>query len=566
MEKIWRLNKQPDDKKTEILAEQLSVDKNVAAMLINRGVDTYDKAFNFFRPQLSGLHDPFLMNDMHKAVARLKIAIENNENILIYGDYDVDGTTGVALIYSFLKTIYDNVIYYIPDRYLEGYGISFKGIDFANRNNCKLIIAVDCGIKAVDKAEYASKLNIDLIICDHHTPDEIIPQCVAVLDAKRLDNTYPFNELSGCGVGFKFMQAYCIKENIPVENLLKFIDLTAVSIASDIVPVVDENRILAFYGLKKLNTDPLPAFKALINDSKSEKQLVMQDVVFTIGPRINAAGRIKSGAEAVELLISTNIDQADEFSRQISLYNQERKELDKAITDEALDQISKDNSQNKKTTVVAGKNWHRGVVGIVASRLTETHYKPTVVFSNTDGNLTGSARSVGNFDLYAALDSCSRYLEKFGGHKFAAGLNIKEENLEAFKVAFEKYVGDNIRDEDTKPALNIEREVSFKVLTSKFYRIIQQFEPFGPENEIPIFATSGVCDTGNTKIVGKTGEHLKIEVMDSTGTIISGIAFSMAGYYKQIKTGKKFDICYTLEKNVFRGTETLQIMVKDIKI
>lgn len=539
-----------------------------------------DKANAFIRPKLEKLHDPFLFNDMDKAVNRLEKAFETNEKILVYGDYDVDGTTAVALVYSFLREFYpSDIFYYVPDRYTEGYGVSFKGVDYAVEQNCTLIIALDCGIKDNARIEYAKYKGIDFIVCDHHTPGVDLPKAVAVLDAKRSDNKYPFDELSGCGVGFKFMQAVCQRRNIPLENLLKYIDLTAVSIGSDIVPIVDENRILAYYGLKKLNGEeltfnghklkfePLPCFQAVKKEAKLDgKTISMTDSVFMIGPRINAAGRIHLGRDAVRLLTTSDMEEAEKFAKEISDYNQKRKDLDRSITAEALQKLSSDEDNDKKcTTVVFGDDWHKGVVGIVASRLTETYFRPTIVFTKIGETLTGSARSVSDFNLYEAIDSCREFLTAFGGHKFAAGLNLKFENYPAFAQKFEAYVKSHILPSQKNPEIKIEREIDFKTITEDFYRKMKEFEPFGPGNPEPVFSTRGVTDMGS-KIVGADKKHLRLEVVDQTGITRIGIAFGKADFYDDIKTGKPFDICYTLDLNAFNGITSVQLVIKDIKV
>ncbi len=554
--------------------------RHLVEMLAIRTNWNVDKANEFIRPKLENLYDPFLFNDMAKAVDRIEKAFENCEKILVYGDYDVDGTTAVALVYSFLKEIYPfNIFYYVPDRYTEGYGVSFKGVDYAQEKGCSLIIALDCGIKDNSKIEYANYKGIDFIICDHHTPGDELPKAVAVLDAKRSDNTYPFNELSGCGVGFKFMQAVCQHKNIPFDKLLKYIDLTAVSIGSDIVPIVDENRILAYYGLKKLNGEefyynsqkykfePLPCFNAIKKEAKLEsKTISMTDSVFTIGPRINAAGRIHLGRDAVRLLTTKDILEAEKFAKEISDFNQKRKNLDRNITTEALKKLSLDENNDKKfSTIVYGENWHKGVVGIVASRLTETFYRPTIVFTKIGDILTGSARSVSDFNLYEALDSCREYLTAFGGHKFAAGLNLKFENFNAFEQKFEEYVKNHILPSQRNPEIRIEREIDFKSLNENFYNKLKEFEPFGPENPEPIFCTRNVTDMGS-KIVGSDKKHLRLEVVDNTGIPKIGIAFGKADFYDKIKNKQPFDICYTLDYNEFNGIASVQLVIKDIKI
>lgn len=573
MEKTWKLRKEIDKEKIEKLAKEIGIKNHLAEMLIARGIDNYVDAKKFFNPNLGHLHNPFLFNDMQKAVDRLTKAIDNKERILIYGDYDVDGTTSVALVYSFLKEIHSNIDYYIPDRYTEGYGVSFKGVDYAFNSGCTLIIALDCGIKDNSRVDYANYKKIDFIICDHHTPGTDLPKAVAVLDAKRTDNTYPFNELSGCGVGFKFMQALCESKKIPLYKLLHYVDLVAVSVASDIVPIRDENRVLEHIGLKKLNTNPLPAFKALIKEAGIfGKKLEIDDLLFQIGPRINAAGRMKSGKDAVKLLITNNETEAENFAKLISEYNNQRKNNDKNITEAALKILANDpQNSTKKTTVVWGENWHKGVVGIVASRLTETYYRPTIVFTKIDGHLTGSARSVGDFNIYDAINSCNKYLDAFGGHAFAAGLNLKEENYEIFANDFEKYVAQNIKPYQTKPFLEIEQYINLGMIDQKFYNTLKRFEPCGPDNPQPIFATKNVKERGlgNTKKVGKTEpkEHLKLEIIDEFGNTMQGIGFGMAKYCEQIIAPEvSFDVCYRITENEFKGKKTLQLFILDIHI
>ena len=574
-----KLNNFCDLPLTRMLAQRVRVDVDSL-----QNPETCDhelqKIRAFLRPSLSNLHDPFLFRDMDKAVERLSLAIDKGERILIYGDYDVDGTTSVALVYSFLKKYCtQNIDYYIPDRYTEGYGVSMQGVDYAAQTGCSLIIALDCGIKDNPRVDYSNSLGIDFIVCDHHTPGAELPNAVAVLDAKRDDNTYPFNELSGCGVGFKYMQALCIKMNIPFVNLLNYIDLTAVSIGSDIVPIIDENRILAYFGLKKLNGEefayndqklslqPLTCFQAIKKESGlADKHVSMYDSVFMIGPRINACGRIDKGSQAVRLLITEDDDEAAEFAKMISDYNNERKDLDRDITETALETLRQEpGNDTNAATVVYGDNWHKGVVGIVASRLTETYYRPTIVFSKIGDTLTGSARSVSDFNLYDAIDSCRNYLTGFGGHKFAAGLNLKFENYHNFKTAFLDYVKNHIQSSQKIPKVLIEQYIDFSVINTKFYDRLQQFEPFGPENTEPIFATRNVVDCGGSRKVGKNLEHLRLEVMDSTGVCLVGIAFGMSAFYERIHSGEKFDICYTVQQNVFRNTVSLQLMVNDIK-
>ena len=586
MNKLWEINNYSAFSDEEICCFNKKLnnyfsDISLTKMIVQRVGMDLNAVREFLRPNLSKLHDPFLYKDMDKAVNRLCTALNNNEKILIYGDYDVDGTTSVALVYSFLKRYCTtNIDYYIPDRYTEGYGVSMQGVDYAANNGCSLIIALDCGIKDNPRVDYANTKGIDFIVCDHHTPGAELPDAVAVLDAKRCDNTYPYPELSGCGVGFKFMQALCISRNIPFANLLNYIDLVAVSIGSDIVPITGENRVLAFFGLKKLNAEPftfnetiltlqpLIALDAIKREAGFDnKKLTIYDSVFTIGPRINAAGRIDKGSEAVKLLITEDVEEAKSYAKQISDYNKERKDKDREITETALNILSADpeNSENA-ATVVYGENWHKGVVGIVASRLTETYYRPTIVLSKIGDMLTGSARSVSDFDLYAAIDSCHDYLTGFGGHKFAAGLNLKFENYKGFKQSFETYVRQHIQPSQKIQKVLIEQYIDFSVITPDFYNKLQDFEPFGPENPEPIFATKKVVDVGRSRLVGKTGEHLRLEIMDATGTCMVGIAFGMSAFYPRIHNGEKFDICYTIQKNEFRGTVSLQLMVVDIKM
>ncbi|NPA44751.1 MAG: single-stranded-DNA-specific exonuclease RecJ [Chlorobi bacterium] len=556
-----------DKKIVEHLQDVLNINKTLANLLAQRGIKTYDEAKAFFRPDINELHDPFLMKDMDKAVSRLNKALSKNENILIYGDYDVDGTTSVALVYSFLRKYTEQISYYIPDRYDEGYGISYKGIDYAFKNNYSLVIALDCGIKAVEKIKYANDKKVDFIICDHHTPGDKIPDAVAVLDPKREDCNYPDKNLSGCGVGFKFMQAFANRRKIDFSELAEFIDLVAVSIASDIVPVIGENRILAYHGLEKLHKNPLKGLETIkklsgVKDSK----LTISDCVFKIGPRINAAGRIKSGSDAVRLLVEEDNTLATEIAQQIDVYNTERKNLDRDITHEALRIIGNSiELRNKKTTVLYGKDWHKGVVGIVASRLTETYYRPTIVLTESHGLATGSARSVSDFNIYDAIDACSDLLENFGGHKFAAGLTLKIENVEKFAECFEKYVSENITEEQLTPVVKVDDELSFSDINRKFFNVMRQMAPFGPGNMSPVFYTKNLKDAGGTRQVGANKEHLKLDMVDENGVVMQGIAFSLApDCYKPIAKKEKFSICYSIDKNEFRGNVTLQLRVKDI--
>ncbi len=568
MEKRWVLKEQAAGEKVEKLSKELNVDSVIANLLVQRGVETYEQARVFFRPELSDLHDPFLMKDMDKAVERLELAIKNHEKILVYGDYDVDGTTAVALVYSYLRQFHQHLGFYVPDRYNEGYGVSFQGIDHAVEAGYKLIITLDCGIKATEKAHYANSKGIDLIICDHHNPGDSLPEAVAVLDPKRPDCEYPYKELSGCGVGFKFMQAYIQKNKLNIQDLYQYLDLVVVSIGSDIVPITGENRILAYYGLQKLNSDPCKGLNSIINiTGLHDKEIQIHDIVFKLGPRINAAGRMESGSMAVELLISEHDHFADAIGNEINTFNTSRKELDHNITDEALRMIAADpDNASKKTTVVYSEDWHKGVIGIVASRLTETWYRPTVVLTYSNNMITGSARSVLGYNLYAAVESCSDLLENFGGHMYAAGLSLKPENLAEFKIRFENFVSDTITDEQLIPTILIDAELKIKDITPKFYRILKQFAPFGPNNMMPLFVSRGVFDNGNVKRVGKTGEHLKVKVVQELGAnlCIEGIGFSLGEQYDKIIDYQPFDVCYHVFENHFMGQTFLQLMIKDV--
>lgn len=551
------------------LADELSINPILTQLLIQREIFTFEEARNFFRPELSNLHDPFLMMDMDKAVSRLTKAMQNNERILIYGDYDVDGTTSVSLVYKFLKQYYTNLDFYIPDRYNEGYGISKQGIDYADQHQFKLIIALDCGIKSVEKVEYALSLGVDFIICDHHTPDDILPPAAAVLDPKRLDCNYPYKHLSGCGVGFKLMQAFAITNSIEFTELTPLLDLLALSIASDIVPITGENRILAYYGLKQINSNPSVGLKAILEVCGLKgKEISISDIVFKIGPRINASGRMKLASEAVQLLVSTDPNFAKDKSETINLYNNDRKDLDKHITDEAIAIIKNDESYNKRKSIVVSKSdWHKGVIGIVASRLTEEFYKPSIVLANANGIASGSARSVAGFDIYKAIDSCRDLLDTFGGHMYAAGLSMKEENIKSFTERFEHYVSNHITEEQTYPRVDIDAVLEFKDITPKFFRVLKQFGPFGPGNMKPNFESKKVLDFGTSRLVGKDQEHLKLELVDaSSENVINGIAFRMHAYNDHLKALHPLDICYTLEENCFNGNTTIQLMIKDIKI
>ncbi len=554
-----------DSKIVQQLSTDLGVDKMIATLLIQRGISTFEEAKSFFRPNLNELHDPFLMKDMDKAVVRICKAIKNQENILIYGDYDVDGTTSVSLVYSYLSTIHKNLATYIPDRYAEGYGISFQSIDFAADNNFTLIIALDCGIKAIDKVKYATEKGIDYVICDHHRPGVEIPKAIAVLDPKRVDCSYPYDELCGCGVGFKLIQAIGTTYNQSIDYFLPYLDLVATAIGADIVPVTGENRVLAFHGLKVINSNPRIGMKALIALSKKEN-LTITDVVFGIAPRINAAGRIKSGNDAVQLLIENDRDKAQKFAEAIEINNVDRKELDTLITQEALAQIIEKEEQEGYTTVVYDQNWHKGVIGIVASRLIETYYRPTLVFTKSGDKLAASARSVIGFDVYDALEQCSEFIEQFGGHKYAAGLTLSLEQYPKFKAKFEEVVKETMPEELRTPQLKYDSEILFDQITPKFHRILKQLAPFGPGNMTPTFIAKNVRDTGWGKPVGGDKTHLKVSLEDpKTRTAISGIGFGLAAAFLKIKKGNQFDIAFTIDENTWQGNTSLQLMLKDLK-
>ncbi len=551
------------------LADELSISPVLSSLLVQREIFTYDEARSFFRPDLADLHDPFLMADMDKAVERLTKAMRHNEKILVYGDYDVDGTTSVSLVYKFLQKFHNNIEFYIPDRYNEGYGISIQGIDYASQNGFKLIIALDCGIKAVEKVKYASSLGVDFVICDHHTPDAVLPPAVAVLDPKRDDCNYPYKHLSGCGVGFKLMQAFTIVNNIDFAQLTPLLDLLALSIASDIVPITGENRILAFFGLKQINSNPSVGLKGILEVcGLADKEITISDIVFKIGPRINASGRMKLASEAVELLVSSNPVFAKEKSDTINEYNNDRKDLDKNITDQAIALIASDERYTTRRSIVVHKpDWHKGVIGIVASRLSEEYYKPSIVLTNSNGLASGSARSVPGFDIYKAIDSCRDLLETFGGHMYAAGLSMKEENIPLFTERFEQFVSETILEEQTYPQIEIDALLEFKDITPKFFRVLKQFGPFGPGNMKPVFASKKVFDYGTSRLVGKEQEHLKLELVDSSSeNVMNGIAFRMFAYNDHLKALNPLDICYTIEENTFNGNTNIQLMIRDIKI
>ncbi|MGB9747044.1 MAG: single-stranded-DNA-specific exonuclease RecJ [Bacteroidales bacterium] len=567
--KNWIIKEHGNEDDVRRLAEQLGVEKPIANLLVQRGIKTFVEAKAFFRPSLENLHDPFLMKDMEKAVGRIENAIKNREKVLIYGDYDVDGTTAVAMFYLFFRNRFGTIDYYIPDRYTEGYGISLRGIDYAASKGISLIIALDCGIKAVEKVEYARKKGIEFIICDHHEAGETIPAAVAVLDPKRPDCPYPYKELSGCGVGFKLLQAFALRNNIPFSELESFLDLVSVSIASDIVPVTGENRILTYYGLKKLNSSPRTGLAAIIKVAGiNQREISVEDIVFKIGPRINAAGRIESGKHSVELLISEDPSAALDISNQINGLNSTRRDIDGTITQEALQILQTDKKlAGRKTTVLFNPKWHKGVIGIVASRLIEHYYRPTVILTESNGFVTGSARSVPGFDLYHALEQCADLLENFGGHMYAAGVTMRKDALQAFMNRFEQVVSETIEPGLLIPILEIDTELKLTEITPKLYRIIKQFEPFGPGNMNPVFITEDVAIyNGDARIVGSSGGHLKLNLtQDGCPACISGIAFNMAHYYDEIKDGKAFDICYSLDENTYRDNTTIQLKIRDIK-
>jgi single-stranded-DNA-specific exonuclease len=565
MQKRWVEREVINREAIAALHQSLQIDETLAAILVNRDITTFDEARCFFRPDLCHLHDPFLMKDMEVAILRIEKAIADGEKVLIYGDYDVDGTTAVSLVYGFLRKYHKQIDFYIPDRYKEGYGISTQGVDYAAENNFSLIIALDCGIKSVDKVTYASSLGIDFIICDHHLPGDIIPDALAVLDPKRSDCEYPYKELSGCGIGFKLIQAYTQKNDIPFESIECFLDLVAVSIASDIVPITGENRVLAFHGLKRLNTNPCTGIKALIDLSGNKEYYTISDIIFTIGPRINAAGRIDDAKHAVHLLIADDHATARDRGLLINLKNIERKEHDASITEQALTMIDADPVlRGRKTTVVFNEKWHKGVIGIVASRLTEKYYRPTIVLTQSNGHVAGSARSVLGFDLYEALSSCSDLLEQFGGHKYAAGLTLKPENVPAFQQKFEEVVSSTIPEELLIQEISIDALIHLKQITSKFFRILNQLAPFGPQNMTPVFLSKNVYTAGTASIVGNN--HLKMAIQQEGSSLFDCIGFGLGDYFSLINKGIPFDICYTIEENVWKEKRSIQLSVKGIRI
>ena len=587
METKWILHQPVDRQQVADIVKVLNIAENLATLLVQRGITNYEEAKTFFRPSLSQLHDPFLMKDMDKAVERVMRAINDGEKVLIYGDYDVDGTTAVAVVYTYLKPFFKKktIEFYIPDRYEEGYGISIKGIDYAADNGFKLVIALDCGIKAVERIEYANQRGVDFIICDHHRAGDVIPNAVAVLDAKRPDCHYPYDELSGCGVGFKLVTALSMKGLGTIEEVYELLDLLAVSIAADIVPITGENRVLAYFGLKQLNKKPRPGIEAILqhaniyrrdedqldeDENVLTRELTISDLVFLIGPRINAAGRIAKASDSVRLLLADKKDHAEKLAASINDLNDERREFDNRITEEALGMIDADDVlRDAKSTVVFNERWHRGVIGIVASRLTDYYYRPTIVLTRANGLVTGSARSIKNFDIYDAIDNCSDLLEHFGGHKYAAGLSMKPENLPEFRRRFEAYVAEHLVDEDFVPEMEVDLKIKFSDITSKFMRILNQFAPFGPGNMAPVFWTDNVIDAGGSRPVGGH-RHLKLivsQVGDAEQGVapFSGIAFQKGDLFDRIHNGEPFSICYHLEYNTWQGKTNLQLNVKDIK-
>ena len=546
------------------LAEALKVNSFLATLLVQRGIKDFEQSRNFFRPELTHLHDPYLMKDMELAVERLSKAIANGEKILVYGDYDVDGTTSVSLFYGFLKKIYDNLDYYIPDRYNEGYGVSWQSIDFAQENGFTLIVTLDCGIKSVDKVTEAAKRNIDFIICDHHRPGDELPPAIAVLDPKREDCPYPYKELTGCGVGFKLLQAFCIQQDIPQELLFEYLDLVVISIAADIVPITGENRVLAYYGLQRLNAAPRIGIKALIQIAGLNGVLDITKVVFGLGPRINAAGRIKHAKEAVRLLLSEEEQEANDFAFEINKHNSDRRTFDSSITEEALAMIENDTwFADVRSTVLYKEDWHKGVIGIVASRCIEKYHRPTIILTQSHGKAAGSARSVPGFDVYEAIEECADLLEQFGGHTFAAGLTLPLENVKAFRVKFDQIVSSRIMPDQLVPMINIDLKLELSAITTKFYNILRQMGPFGPGNMTPVFESEEVSLAGQPVIMKE--KHIKFDVKQKDSPIFTVIGFGMSQFYPDLMKGNSFSICYNLEENNFRDKKTLQLFLKDIK-
>ncbi|KAF0239350.1 MAG: hypothetical protein FD181_330 [Prolixibacteraceae bacterium] len=569
MDKIWNLKKQGDLNEVKHLSAALNVNMVIARLLVQRGIKTFNDAKAFFRPRLSDLLNPFLMKDMDKAVARVEQAIANKEKVMVYGDYDVDGTTSVAMMYSFLKSRIEHIEYYIPDRYSEGYGISPQSINYAIGNGFTLVIALDCGIKAVEKIADAKERGLDFIICDHHNPGSEIPPAVAVLDPKQPECPYPNKELSGCGVGFKLLQAYCQKNNLEQDEIYDMLDLLVVSIASDIVPIIGENRVMAYYGLKKLNTNPGIGLQTIINLAGiGGTEITISDIVFKIGPRLNASGRIEHGKKSVQILVSDDNEKSDIIGEEIDSYNEIRKTLDRDITQEALDMIeSNDELKFMNSTVLYNRDWHKGVVGIVASRVTEQYYRPSIILTESNGLATGSARSVRDFDLYEAIGKCSDLLESYGGHMYAAGLTLKIENIPVFRQRFEEIVTSQITNLQQTQTIEIDAKITLSEINPRFYRILKQFAPFGPHNMSPVFVTEDVYDAGTSRLVGKNQEHLKLDLVepDVNSGIFAGIAFNQKHAFELITSGSPFDICYSIAENDYRGKINLQLFIKDIK-
>ena len=567
----WKIKPEPDSHIVELLQKEIKIPHKIAYLLAQRGIRSYEDARRYFSPQITDLHDPFLMKNMDKAVKRIEEAIDKGEKILVYGDYDVDGTTAVSVVYSYLKDFYDKVDTYIPDRYSEGYGVSVQGIDYAAENGFGLVIALDCGTKAIDKIDYAREKGIDFIIGDHHTPGEVLPRAYAFLNPKQTGCAYPYKELSGAGIGFKLIQALHQKKGLPLEDIIHYLDLVAVSIGADIVPITGENRTMAYFGLKQIEVNPRAGLRALSRNVK-DKVLEISDLVFVLAPRINAAGRIKHGKEAVKLLIEKDAHVANRFADEIEAYNTERREFDKNITEEALQRIIDHNEQERFSTVVYDASWHKGVLGIVASRLIETYYRPTIVFTESNGVLSGSVRSVPGFNVYDALQACSEHIIQFGGHKYAAGLTVDPAQFEAFKNKFEQVVKENIGEESLTPQIIIDAPVSFREIMHgggsipKFYRLIKRMAPFGPGNMNPVFVTEGINDTGYTKTVGKDNNHLKLSLRElNSGIIMNGIGFNLGDKLSLVKQGMPLKIVYTIEENTWNGKTSLQLRVKDIK-
>lgn len=566
MEKRWVLVPKCDRVNTDHLQKELGIHPVLTDLLVNRGVETFDAAKAFFRPSLQALHDPFLMRDMDQAISRIEQAINNNEKILIYGDYDVDGTTAVALVYGFFRQFHSRIEYYLPDRYSEGYGLSKTGVDYAAREGFSLIITLDCGIKADEQIAYANAHQIDVIVGDHHLPGAVLPPAYAVLDPKRADCAYPYKELSGCGIGFKIVQAFLIKNNMDIEHAYQFLDLVAVSIASDIVPMTGENRILAYFGLEKLNTNPSCGLRALIELSgPRNRNFTINDILFQLGPRINAAGRIDHARDAVRLLLSKSMQEATVYGDGIDVQNNQRKGFDLKITEEALALVQGSAQADQKlSTVLFKEDWHKGVIGIVASRMVEKFYKPTVILTQTNGHVTGSARSISGFDLYGALTACGDLLEQYGGHKYAAGLTMKPENINLFQIRFEQVVAERLSPDMLVPEISIDAELNLSEIDSRFFRVLKQFEPFGPQQEPPVFLSKNVSVCGTARIVGEN--HLKMDIIQNGSGRFACIGFGLAGFVDVINNGELFDVCYVLEENVWRGKRSLQLQLKDIKI